>query len=131
MTDIITLGSITLPGDLRWVDEFTWSPVVREQEYSLTGALIIQEATRQVGRPITLEAQSEEIGFVWLLRSTVTALYNLAATSGWSGLLTLTDGRSFTVAFREDGISAEPVQHRAPSANSDPYTLTLKLQTVA
>ena len=127
----ITLGSITLPGDLHWVDEFAWGPVERSATRSLTGALIVEESTRILGRPITLEAKSEEVGFVWLPRSTVTELYNLAAISGWTGTLTLADARSFTVAFRDEGISAAPVQHRAPSADSDPYTLTLKLQTVA
>lgn len=126
----IHLGTFTLPGDLNWTDEFSWSPVARAAEYSLTGALIIEEAVKQAGRPITLVAGNEEIGYVWLTRAEVLALYSLAATPGWSGTLTLADSRSFTVAFRDDGITATPVLHSAPHANADPYTLTIALQTV-
>jgi hypothetical protein len=130
MPDDITLGSVTLPGDLKWSDEFAWSPVARSQEYGLTGSLIIQESTRQAGRPITLTAQNESQGYIWLARSIVEALYTLASTAGWSGTLTLADSRTFAVAFRDEGISAEPVQHIAPHDDADAYTLTLKLHTV-
>lgn len=122
----ITLGGLTLPGDLHWKDEFAWSPVQRSAEYSLTGALIVQESVKQAGRPITLEARSD----VWLTRSAVRALQTLAETPGWSGTLTLADGRAFTVAFREEGLSAEPVRHIAPTEDADPYTLTLALMSV-
>lgn len=124
------LGVLTLPGDLNWVDEFAWSPVARAAEYSLTGALIIEEAVKQAGRPLTLTAANEELGYVWLNRATVRALYSLAATPNWSGTLILHDGRSFTVAFREVGVTAQPVLHAAPQGDEAPYTLTLTLQTV-
>jgi len=131
-TPVITLGTVTLPGDLRWSDEFSWTPVARTAEYSLTGALIIQEATKLAGRPITLEAKNESLGYVWLERVTLLALKTLAETPGWSGTLTLADARSFTVAFRDDGLTAEPVIHQTHSAalNALPYTLTLKLMVV-
>lgn len=123
----ITLGAVTLPGDLRWADEFAWSPLVQQTEYSLTGALIVQEAVKQAGRPITLEAKQEGL---WVTRATVLELRALAETPGWSGTLTLHDGRTFTVCFREDRISAEPVRHIAPLESGDAYTMTLKLMTV-
>jgi hypothetical protein len=126
----ITLGGIALPGDLAWVDEFNWCPVVREVTYSLTGALIISESVKLAGRPITLEAKQMDMGWVWVVLATVVALYALAATPGWTGLLTLADGRTFTVAFREDGVTATPVLHRAPAAEGDAYALTLKLQVL-
>lgn len=126
----ILLGAISLPGDLRWSDEFAWSPVSRESEYSLTGALIVQESAKLAGRPITLEARDEAQGYVWLTRSTILALKALADTPGWTGTLTLEDGRSFSVAFRADGLEAAPVIHRAPADGADPYTLVLRLQTV-
>ena len=122
----ITLGAVTLPGDLRWADEFSWTPLVQSSEYSLTGALIVQEATKLAGRPITLEAQRD----TWVTRATVLAVQALAETPGWSGTLTLHDGRTFTVGFRDDRISAEPIRHVAPLESGDAYTLTLKLQTI-
>ncbi len=128
----ITLGTVTLPGDLRWADEFSWTPVQRAAEYSLTGALILQEAVKQAGRPVTLEAKSESLGYVWLDRATLLALKTLAETPLWTGTLTLADARTFTVAFREEGLTAEPVIHQTHSTALDalPYTFTLKLQTV-
>ncbi len=122
----ITLGAVTLPGDLRWADEFAWSPLAQSSEYSLTGALIVQEAVKQAGRPITLEAQRD----TWVTRATVLAVQALAETPGWSGTLTLHDGRTFTVGFRDDRINAEPIRHVAPLESGDAYTLTLKLQTI-
>ena len=130
MPDDITLGGVTLPGDLRWTDEFAWSPVARSQDYSLTGALILQEAVKLAGRPITLEARNENAGYIWLARAQVAAVQALADTPGWSGTLTLMDGRSFTVAFRDEGLRADPVWHIAPHEDADAYTLTLQLQTV-
>lgn len=53
---ILTDGTtaITLPDDLDWEDEFSWTPVSQSSEYSVSGALIVQHATRSAGRPITL-----------------------------------------------------------------------------
>ena len=131
-TPVITLGSVTLCGDLRWSDEFAWSAVARSAEYSLTGALIVEEAVKRAGRPITLEAKSESLGYIWLERSVILALQALVATPLWTGTLTLADGRTYSVTFRDEGLSAEPVQHQVGtvSLNTLPYTFTLKLQTV-
>jgi len=131
-TPVITLGSVTLPGDLRWSDEFAWSAVARSAEYSLTGALLVEEAVKQAGRPITLEGKSESLGYIWLERSVILALRALVDTPLWTGTLTLADGRTYPVIFRDEGLTAEPVQHQASSADLStlPYTFTLKLQTV-
>jgi len=128
----ITLGAVSLPGDLRWSDEFAWTSVARSADYSLTGALIVQEAVKQAGRPITLEAKSESLGYIWLDRFTLLALKTLAETPEWEGTLTLADDRTFSVAFRDDGLTAEPVYHQTHTAALDslPYTFTLKLMTV-
>ena len=133
-TPVITLGTVTLPPDLRWSDEIGWTSVQRTAERSLTGALIIQEGVKLKGRPITLEAKSEEQGYVWMDRTTLLALKTLEETPGWSGTLTLADARTFTVSFREDGLIADPVIHQtASTANALtalPYTFTLQLMTV-
>ena len=39
---------------LDWTDEFSWSPVQQATEYSTTGALLVDVAVKQAGRPITL-----------------------------------------------------------------------------
>lgn len=96
----------------------------------MTGSLILQESAKQAGRPITLQADNPGNGLIWLARAVVEALYTLSGTPGWEGTLTLADARTFTVAFRDEAVVAETVRHIAPLETGDPYTLTIKLQTV-
>lgn len=133
----ITLDGIVLDGDLIWSDEFQWCAVERSTEYSLTGALIVSESTKQAGRPITLnskpESQTELSGgrsLIWMTRQTVEALYAKAAEAGLEMILTLHDNRTFDVMFREDGFDARPVRHISPHEDSDPYYLNIKLITI-
>ena len=60
MTSLLTLDGVELPEDLEWADEYTAWKVGQVVRYSLTGALIVQEAALQAGRPVTL--QSLELG---------------------------------------------------------------------
>ena len=101
----LTLGALTLPQGLRWADEFTWSPITQATQYSLTGALIIEQAEKQAGRPITLEGGRE---FAWLTRTEVAALKALL-DAGEEMTLTLHDARTFTVLPAGD----EPLTVRA------------------
>lgn len=120
-----TLATVTLPADMIWVDEFNWSPVQRATEYSLAGALIVDVAERQAGRPITLQGAADA---GWMHRSVLQALYALAADPAVaSRSLTLADGRMFTVAFEDDPIEAEPVIDYNISDAADWYVVTLKL----
>lgn len=120
-----TLATVTLPADMIWVDEFNWSPVQRATEYSLAGALIVDIAERQAGRPITLQGAA---GAGWMHRSALQALYALAADPAVaSRSLTLADGRLFTVAFDDDPIEAEPVVDYSVTGADDWYVVTLKL----
>jgi hypothetical protein len=126
----ITLDAIVLDADLVWSDEFSWNPVDRSAEYSLTGALITQEQAKLAGRPITLEAKSESRGLIWMPRTTIEALYAKSQILNITMVLTLSDARTFNVCFREDGFEATPVYHVMPHVSGDPYYLVLKLQTV-
>jgi len=120
----ITLGNIALPADLHWVDEFDWMAIEQSEDYTLTGALVVQTGTRHAGRPITLSGD-----WAWVTRSTVKALQALADT-GQSMLLTLADSRSFTTRFRSGGIQAQPVVFFSDGGDSDFYTVELKLLMV-
>lgn len=117
------LATVTLPDNLYWSDEFAWDPNAQQSEYTLTGALIVEESTRQAGRPITLAG-------AWVDRATVQALRALAATPGDIQTLTLPDARSFQVLFRrgDQAIEAAPIggPFAAPQAG-DRYRLTLRL----
>lgn len=101
----------------------------------LSAASNFEEAMARVEavmRPLPDEFQAlrdkaEEMG-----RNTLLALKTLAETPEWEGTLTLADDRTFSVAFRDDGLTAEPVYHQTHTAALDslPYTFTLKLMTV-
>jgi hypothetical protein len=47
---------LVLPDDLLWTDEHAWTPAVAAVSYLLTGALLVESAARQAGRPITFVA---------------------------------------------------------------------------
>ncbi|AAU91182.1 conserved hypothetical protein [Methylococcus capsulatus str. Bath] len=118
-----------LPDDLLWTDEHAWSPAVASTSYLITGALLIQSALRQAGRPITLMGAPD---MAWVTRATVEQLRAWAAipVSAASGrfALTFADGRAFTVAFRhgDTPIESEPVLGIPARSGGDFYRLTLR-----
>jgi hypothetical protein len=126
-------NTLSLPDDLLWVDEHAWTPALTTTAYLITGALLIQSATRQAGRPITLVGAPD---MAWITRAAVEQLYTWAAlpignaTDNATGRFALSfkDGRSFTVAFRhaEAAIEAEPVLGIPARLNTDLYRLTLR-----
>lgn len=120
----ITLDSTTLPESLIWLDEYAWMPVDQSSEYTLTGALVIEPATKQAGRPITLHGD-------WATKAEIEALkLKLAADEEMT--LTLHDDRGFTVRFDHEGpgISATPVLEYADPTENTQYILTLKFLEV-
>jgi len=127
----LTDGAVLLlPDDLLWSDEHAWSPTVSSVSYLLTGALLVQSATRQAGRPITLVGAPD---MAWVTRAVVGLLYDwarapLTADAGRFEL-TLSDARVFTVAFRhaDTAIEAEPVAGFPARSETDFYRLTVRL----
>lgn len=121
----ITLGAIALPNGLRWSDEYAWTPVAQATTYSLAGALVIEEATRLAGRPLTLEGGRT---WAWLARADLDTLHAALLTAGATWTLTLHDGRQFTVAARQDGdgpLKAAPLPIVRDSGPADPDAETL------
>lgn len=130
-----TLGAITLPDDLQWVDEFDWLPVSQQVEVSTGGSLIVEEFGQAKGRPITLEGRMEgNVGFAMIRRDVLLALQALAATPRTTALLlTLDDGRTFNVLFRHAGeaaLVARPLKHIVPAEAADLYSITIRLMEV-
>ena len=133
LKNLFSGATLALPDDLLWSDEHTWSPVVSSLSYLITGALLVQSATRQAGRDITLVGAAD---MAWVTRSVVNVLRDWAAlpldsVTGRFELM-LTDGRMFTVAFRHaDGaLEAEPVTGFPARSDSDFYRITLKLMQI-
>jgi len=133
LKNLFSGDTLTLPDDLLWSDEHGWSPVVSSVSYLITGALLVQSATRQAGRAITLVGAAD---MAWVTRSVVNVLRDWAALplNVVSGRfeLTLMDGRIFTVAFRHgDGaLEAEPVTGFPTRSDFDFYRISLKLMQI-
>ena len=133
LKNLATEAILLLPDDLLWSDEHAWTPAVSSVSYLITGALLVQSATRQAGRPITFVGPAD---MAWVTRSTLETLRSWAAValSDTSGrfALTLADGRNFTVAFRhqDTAIEAEPVLGIPARSDADFYRLTLRLMEI-
>lgn len=128
-------GSVSLPGDMQWIDEFSWLPTAQQVEVACSGALIVEESAQLAGRPITLQARMDgNTGFALVERSVLNTLRAMAAAVQATPLtLVLEDLRSFTVRFRHsDGLAVEavPIKHIVPPANTDLYSLTIRLMQV-
>ncbi len=120
-------GTTTLDlGDMRWLDRL-WSPVRHASVPSLTGALLLDVATLQAGRPITLQGGE---GYGWLTGAQLEQLLAWAALP--EAFLTLSlDGQSREVVFDHAGegaIRGEPLFPAIvdPDEAQDQHLLTLR-----
>lgn len=129
LTNLADSIMLPLPDDLLWVDEHVWTPAVTSTSYLITGALLIQSATRQAGRPITLVAPSD---MAWVTRAVVKQLHEWASSPGKTFELVLQDSRRFTVAFRHgDGaLEAEAVKGFSALRDEEFYQVTVRLMEV-
>ena len=86
-------AALVLPDDLLWSDEHSWSPTVATSAYLITGALLIQSATRLAGRPITWVGAPD---MAWVTRATVEQLrlWTAEAPSEATGRFLLVDCHS-------------------------------------
>jgi hypothetical protein len=112
----ITLGAISLPNGLRWEDEYAWHPLAQATDYSLTGALIVEQSPKQAGRPITLIGGKD---FAWLTRAEVEALKALL-DAGDAMTLTLHDFRTFSVVPAAEPLAVSPLPIVRDSGPANP-----------
>lgn len=128
---IITDGanSVTLPDDLDWTDELSWSPVQQSAEPSITGATIVQIQARQSGRPITLEGTDTR----YVSGAGVAQLHAWSQAPGQELTLTLRSV-SRAVIFRHHdtpAFTAREIFGRVPTLDaSQSYEITLKLMEI-
>lgn len=121
--------TVLLPPDLFWSDENNWFPVEQTVERSITGALIVQTATRVAGRPITLEPFE---GGAWMPLATLNQVKEWASVPGRVLTLTLR-GVARSVIFRHhdsDPVSAAPLVHYDDVQDADWYLPTLKFTEI-
>lgn len=134
MAITLTSGAtvIELPEDLEWVDELTSWAVAQSEEYSLTGALIIQRSKRLAGRPITLQSGGN---FGWATRETIEALKaldELAESTPMTLEMSIypTGTQTFSVQFRRGespAIESAQRKHRLPPTPDEYCSLVLRL----
>lgn len=122
----ITLDAITLPEDLIWLDEYSWSKVTQDIKKSLTGALIIQEAVQAKGRTITLQGSQDS---AWITKATLDLLQAKYDTADLQMTLTI-NGTPYNVMFLRSG-NASPAEtaqifNLANPDDAHIYTVTLK-----
>lgn len=126
----ILVDALIMPEDLWWEDETDWTPVSQsDDEFTVTGSLLVDTGVKQAGRPITL-AGSE--GASWVKRSLVLALMALAAIPGKKITLTIHE-RTFTVIFNHsDGkpLEATPIYKKSPPDDEDYYWLIIRFKEV-
>ena len=120
-------STIVLPEGLLWEDEHQWGAFTQAVEYSLGGALLVQEAERLAGRPVTLAGGET---WAWMTRAQVSALRALGDGATAALTLTLPDARQMQVMPRRDGPGGVWVEvHAVPlvgdSGPSDPTDATL------
>lgn len=119
---------LDLPPGLLWPDEFAWRATMQAVTPTLTGALVVETATLQAGRPVTLQSGED---FAWITRADLDQLDAWADTPGQVLSLTLR-GAARDVIFRhQDGaLDAEAVLHKDDPAAADFYRLTLRLMEI-
>jgi hypothetical protein len=122
--------TINLNPDLIWSDEFGWHPVEQKVERTITGALIAQSQRRVGGRPITLESETDNSG--WMRRETIEQLRNWAAEPGQNLVLTLHSVPRNVVFRHQDApaLDARPVVHFSEMEGTDFYRATLRLMEI-
>jgi hypothetical protein len=121
-------ATVTIPDDALWVDEFTWAPVEQRREFTVTGALVVDVAARQAGRPITLRGGRDgRMAYGCMTYSDLATLKTWAAIPGARPTLTLR-GVSRTVVFdhTQAAITATPVYEYASYLPGDLFVVDLK-----
>lgn len=134
MSTPITLsdGVITLdlPGDMVWHEHFGWSPVVQQVGYTLTGALVVETATKQAGRPITLSTGAD---FAWITKAVADQLLAWAEIPGKTFTLGA-HGAVYSVMMRHDDPPAVEAtllaEGKNPLVAADWMRVTLKLMEI-
>ena len=114
--------TVDLSDDIKWADEFEWSPMTSQSDYTLTGALVVEQAAKQAGRPITLQSLDDA---AWIPRGTIEQI------TAWRDM-----GKQLALTYRgvtrqvllvaDDAITATPVFYFSDPIPGDWYHVTLK-----
>lgn len=119
----VMLDNLELPEEMIWLDEAQWSDVEQSTAYALSGALLIDGATKLAGRTMTLGGDN-----CWAQWSLCKQLIALSNEFGRKMNISLEDGRRYTVMFRHgdgDCVEISRIYERQPR-DEDWCRLTLR-----
>ncbi|WP_221800431.1 hypothetical protein [Oceanobacter mangrovi] len=121
----MTLDGIELPENLYWQDETAFKPFASSQEWSVSGALVLEYQALSYGRPITLTGG-------WITRADLAVLQAMESVPANKRTLVLNDTTTHSVQFdlAAGGIESSPLWPTTTPDDSTEYTLTLHLITV-
>lgn len=115
-----------------WSDE-NWSEIEQNQEYAISGALIIQEGKKLSGRPITLQPANKTKGWI--------RLRDLNKLRLWQNLqeqFTLHfewphDQREFNVIWnhKDGALESTPIKNTPAVSLNDFFNVTLRFTEVS
>lgn len=122
-------ATLTLHPQYMWIDEYAWHTLTQSDPvYTLTGAMDIQQGSKQAGRPITLDAKHARI-----TRGDIKTLQTWADVPELTLTLTHPDGRTFSVIFARPAaadITAIRPHRPADEADEDKYRANICFITV-
>ncbi len=120
------LGTVKLPDNLYWENEFDFKSAVQSTTRTLTGSLLVQCAALHYGQSIRL------VGDAWLQRSDLAALRALESQPVESRILTLGSGDTHAVIFdlAEGGLRIKAVMPESNPDDQTLYSINLFLLTV-
>jgi hypothetical protein len=119
------IDTITVP-DMPWTNEYSYSSRVANSQYAGSGALLVEVAQRQAGRPIILQDDM-------LTRAQVDELVAHSELTPGNFTITLGDARVFTVMwdYSNPPITATPlIDETDPDQNSLLMAVTLRFITI-
>jgi len=123
----ITLDGTALPDDLIWSDEYDWSTVSQNISKSITGNLIIQEASQQKGRKFTLSGSEDS---AWITKATLDLLQAKVDTTDLQMTLNY-HGTNYNVMFNRSGnespLSTRQIYNLAAPDSDHIYSITINL----
>ena len=127
-----TSETIQLEDGFFWSDE-NWSVIEQNQEFAISGALIIQEGRKQAGRPITLQPANKKKGWI--------KLRDLNTLRLWQNLqeqFTLQfewphDQREFNVIWnhKDGALESTPIKNTPAVSLNDFFNVTLRFTEVS
>lgn len=120
---------LNLPDRLRWTDEYSWQGLGQSSpQYSLGGALIIQQGMKLAGRPITL---SNDDNKNWLKKQDVMKLQEWANLPELALILNY-QNREFRVIFanHQQALTADPVAWTHDETGEDWYRVSISFLTI-